>query len=60
MDSNYLTFQDLGLHAKMFKNVTYGSRAVGLPSLLNVGGQTFHTLYVNLVVIFVVMIVCLL
>ena len=60
MDSNYLTFQDLGLQAKVFKNVIYGSRAVGLPSPLNIGGQTFHTLYVNLVVIFMVSILCLL
>ena len=43
----YLTFQDLGLQAKIFRNVDDGSRAVGLPSPLNIGRQSFHTLYVR-------------
>ena len=45
--SKYLTFQDLGLQAKIFRNVDDSSRAVGLPSSLNIGKQSFHTLYVR-------------
>ena len=47
MESKYLTFFDLGLQAKIFRNVDDGSRAVELPSPLNIGRQTFHTLYVK-------------
>ena len=47
MESKYLTFQDLGLQAKIFRNVDDDSIAVGLPSLLNIGKQSFHTIYVR-------------
>ena len=43
----YLTFLDVGLQANIFRNVDDGTIAVELPSALNIGRQSFHTLYVR-------------
>ena len=44
---NYLTFLDVGFQTKVFRNVDDGTIPVGLPSALNIGRQSFHTLYVR-------------
>ena len=43
----YLTFLDFGLQTNIFRNVDDGTVAVGLPSALSIGNQSFHTLYVR-------------
>ena len=43
----YLTFLDVGLQTNIFSNVDDDTKVVELPSALNIGGQTFHTLYVR-------------
>ena len=42
-----MTFLDVGLQANIFRNVDDGTIAVELPSALNIGRQSFHTLYVR-------------
>ena len=43
----YLTFLEVGLQTNIFRNVDDGTVTVELPSALNIGRQTFHTLYVR-------------
>ena len=47
MESKYLKFLDLGLQANIFRNVDDRTIDVELPTTLQIGGSTFHTLYVR-------------
>ena len=54
MGPKYLTFLDLGSQTNTFRNVDDGTIAVGLPSAINIGSNTYHTLYVRFITSFVV------
>ena len=47
MESKYLKFLDLGLQTNIFRNVDDRTIEVELPTTLQIGGSTFHTLYVR-------------